>query len=130
MDNSNDQLHQEVQDALKVLSQKLYNLLHCGNYRLDYVNRDFKTNEVTSASLRFEDAVFLLRMDGKFKFLEKEGSEVTVLLPDNPIDQKILDAWDMQSIDNDIAYHKKTLKALEEQRSRLQETYEEVNNTR
>lgn len=123
MDKTNEQLHKEVQDALKVLSEKLYNLLHYGSYSLDYVNRDFETNAVNSASLRFEDAVFLLRMDGKFKFLEKEGSEVTVILPDNPIDQKLLDAWDSQTIDKDIAYHIKQLKSLRQQKVKLKEKY-------
>ena len=123
MDKTNEQLHKEVQDALKVLSEKLYNLLHYGSYSLDYVNRDFETNAVNSASLRFEDAVFSLRMDGKFKFLEKEGSEVTVILPDNPIDQKLLDAWDSQTIDKDIAYHIKQLKSLRQQKVKLKEKY-------
>ena len=130
MDKTNEQLHKEVQDALKVLSEKLYNLLHYGSYSLDYVNRDFETNVVNSASLRFEDAVFLLKMDGKFKFLEKEGSEVTVILPDNPIDQKLLDAWDSQTIDKDIAYHIKQLESLRQQKAKLKERYEQGKNNR
>ena len=130
MDKTNEQLHKEVQDALKVLSEKLYNLLHYGSYSLDYVNRDFETNVVNSASLRFEDAVFLLKMDGKFKFLEKEGSEVTVILPDNPIDQKLLDAWDSQTIDKDIAFHIKQLESLRQQKAKLKERYEQGKNNR
>lgn len=123
MEKTNEQLHQEFQDALKTLCEKLYNLLHYGSYSLEYVNRDFKTNVVTSAHLRMDDALFVLKLSDKLKFLQKEGSEVTLLLPDNPIDQKLLDAWDIQSIDNDIAYHIKTLEALQKQKSNLQEKY-------
>jgi hypothetical protein len=130
MEKTNEQLHQEFQDALKNLSEKIYNLLYHGSYQLEYVNRDYTTQKVTSATMRAKDFLLFMRLDERNKYLEAKGTEVTVTLPNNPLDQKLLDAWDSQSIDDEIAYHKKTLKVLEEQKSRLQETYEEANNTR
>ena len=123
MEKTNEQLHQEFQDALKNLSEKIYNLLYHGSYQLEYVNRDYTTQKVTSATMRAKNFLLFMRLDERNKYLEAKGTEVTVTLPDNPLDQKILDAWDMQSIDNDIAYHIKTLEALQKQKSNLQEKY-------
>ena len=123
MEKTNEQLHQEFHDALKNLSEKIYNLLHYGSYQLEYVNRDFETQAVTSATMRAKDFLLFMRLDKRNKYLEAKGTEVTVTLPDNPLDQKILDAWDTQSIDNEIAYHIKKLEALQKQKSNLQEKY-------
>ena len=123
MKKTNEQLHQEFQDALKNLSEKIYNLLHHGSYQLEYVNRDYTTQKVTSATMRAKDFLLFMRLDERNKYLEAKGTEVTVTLPDNPLDQKLLDAWDIQSIDNEIAYHIKTLEALQKQKSNLQEKY-------
>ena len=123
MEKTNKQLHQEFQDALKNLSEKIYNLLHHGSYQLEYVNRDYTTQKVTSATMRAKDFLLFMRFDEHNKYLEAKGTEVTVTLPDNPLDQNLLDAWDIQSIDNDIAYHIKTLEALQKQKSNLQEKY-------
>ena len=123
MEKTNEQLHQEFQDALKNLSEKIYNLLYHGSYQLEYVNRDYTTQKVTSATMRAKDFLLFMRLDECNKYLEAKGTEVTVTLPNNPLDQKLLDAWDMQSIDNDIAYHIKTLEALQKQKSNLQEKY-------
>lgn len=123
MEKTNEQLHQEFRDALKNLSEKIYNLLHHGSYQLEYVNRDYTTQKVTSATMRAKDFLLFMRLDERNKYLEAKGAEITVTLPDNPLDQKLLDAWDMQSIDNDIAYHIKTLEALQKQKSNLQEKY-------
>ena len=123
MEKTNEQLHQEFQDALKNLSEKIYNLLYHGSYQLEYVNRDYTTQKVTSATMRAKDFLLFMRLDERNKYLEAKGTEVTVTLPDNPLDQKLLDAWDIQSIDNEIAYHIKTLEALQKQKSNLQEKY-------
>ena len=123
MEKTNEQLHQEFQDALKNLSEKIYNLLHHGSYQLEYVNRDYTTQKVTSATMRAKDFLLFMRLDERNKYLEAKGTEVTVTLPDNSLDQKLLDAWDIQSIDNEIAYHIKTLEALQKQKSNLQEKY-------
>ena len=123
MEKTNEQLHQEFQDALKNLSEKIYNLLYHGSYQLEYVNRDYTTQKVTSATMRAKDFLLFMRLDERNKYLEAKGTEVTVTIPNNPLDQKLLDAWDMQSIDNDIAYHIKTLEALQKQKSNLQEKY-------
>ena len=123
MEKTNEQLHQEFQDALKNLSEKIYNLLHHGSYQLEYVNRDYTTQKVTSATMRAKDFLLFMRLDERNKYLEAKGTEVTVTLPDNPLDQKLLDAWDTQSIDNEIAYHIKKLEALQKQKTNLQEKY-------
>lgn len=123
MEKINKQLYQEFQDALKNLSEKSYNLLHHGSYQLEYVNRDYTTQKVTSATMRAKDFLLFMRLDERNKYLEAKGTEVTVTLPDNPLDQNLLDAWDIQSIDNEIAYHIKTLEALQKQKSNLQEKY-------
>ena len=100
MEKTNKQLHQEFQDALKDLSEKIYNLLHHGSYQLEYVNRDYTTQKVTSATMRAKDFLLFMRLDERNKYLEAKGTEVTVTLPNNPLDQKLLDAWGAQSIDN------------------------------
>ena len=123
MEKTNEQLHQEFQDALKNLSEKIYNLLYHGSYQLEYVNRDYTTQKVTSATMRAKDFLLFMRLDERNKYLEAKGTEVTVTLPDNPLDQKLLDAWDIQSIDNEIAYHIKKLEALQKQKTNLQEKY-------
>ena len=123
MEKTNEQLHQEFQDALNNLSEKIYNLLYHGSYQLEYVNRDYTTQKVTSATMRAKDFLLFMRLDERNKYLEAKGTEVTVTLPNNPLDQRLLDAWDVQSIDNDIAYHIKTLEALQKQKSNLQEKY-------
>lgn len=130
MEKSNELLHQELKDALDNLSEKIYNLIHYGSYKLESINRNYRTQAVDSAIMRAYDFMLYMRLSDEYKRLESRGTEVTITLPNNPIDQKVIDAWDLQSIDDEVAYHKKTLKALEEQRSRLQETYEEVSNTR
>lgn len=130
MEKSNELLYQELRDALDNLSEKIYNLVHYGSYKLESINRNYRTQAVDSAIMRAYDFMLYMRLSDEYKYLESKGTEVTITLPNNPIDQKVIDAWDSQSIDDEIAYHKKTLKVLEEQRSRLQETYEEVNNTR
>lgn len=123
MEKTNEQLHREFQDALNNLSEKIYNLLYYGSYQLEYVNRDYTTQEVTSATMRANDFLLFMRLGEGNKYLEGKGTEVTVTLPKNPIDQKILDAWDTQSIDNEIAYHIKKLEALQKQKTNLQEKY-------
>ena len=123
MEKTNEQLHQEFQDALKNLSEKIYNLLYHGSYQLEYVNRDYTTQKVTSATMRAKDFLLFMRLDERNKYLEAKGTEVTVTLPNNPLDQKLLDAWDTQSIDNEIAYHIKKLEALQKQKTNLQEKY-------
>lgn len=130
MEKSNELLYQELRDALDNLSEKIYNLVHYGSYKLESINRNYRTQAVDSAIMRAYDFMLYMRLSDEYKYLESKGTEVTITLPNNPIDQKVIDAWDSQSIDDEIAYHKKTLKALEEQRSRLQEAYEEVSNTR
>ena len=130
MEKGNELLHQELKDALDNLSEKIYNLIHYGSYKLESINRNYRTQAVDSAIMRAHDFMLYMRLSDEYKYLESKGTEVTITLPNNPIDQKVIDAWDSQSIDDEIAYHKKTLKALEEQRSKLQETYEEVSNTR
>ena len=123
MEKTNEQLHQEFQDALKNLSEKIYNLLYHGSYQLEYVNRDYTTQKVTSATMRAKDFLLFMKLDERNKYLEVKGTEVTVTLPNNPLDQKLLDAWDIQSIDNEIAYHIKKLEALQKQKTNLQEKY-------
>ena len=130
MEKSNELLYQELKDALDNLSEKIYNLVHYGSYKLESINRNYRTQAVDSAIMRAYDFMLYMRLSDEYKYLESKGTEVTITLPNNPIDQKVIDAWDSQSIDDEIAYHKKTLKALEEQRNRLQGTYEEANNTR
>lgn len=129
MNKSNEELHKEFQDALELLSNKLYNLLRYGQYNLEYVNRDIETGEVISASMRLDNALFHLKMGNSFKFLEKDGSEVTLLLPNNPVNQEILDAWDRQTVDKDIEYYEKKLADLVKQKEKLSKKYEETSST-
>ena len=116
--DSNEQLHKELEQALTALSQALYNLIHNGSYPLEYIDRDWKTGAVRWANMN----VGKHRLTLKATELDKQnpdGTEVTVRLPDNPISEEVLESWDRQSIQRDIDYHQRELDKLQKRKAEL-----------
>lgn len=114
---TNEQLHEEFEQALQNLNEKLYALLHWGSYELHYVNRDFNTKKVTWADMRIGDHRLILR--GNSDIPGMDGSEVTFKFPNNPVNEELLNSWDKQSIQKDIDYHMECLKKLVERQQVL-----------
>lgn len=108
INKTNNQLHKEFEAALRKLEEKTYNLLHYGSYQLNNIGRDWKTNKVDTAMMDIGEHKVFLAED------EHGGTSVTIHFEDNPINQKMLEAWDYQTIDRDIKYHREKLAALEE----------------
>ena len=115
---TNEQLHQELEDALKNLSEKLYNLLHYGSYQFDYLDRGFKSDKLSSGVMRVGNHKLLLKST-EYKYGEEGGTEVIVSLPGNPVNEEMLKAWDRQVIDRDIEYYQKKLDGLLEWKKEL-----------
>ena len=115
---TNEQLHQELEDALKNLSEKLYNLLHYGSYQFEYLNRGFKSDKLSSGVMRVGNHKLLLKST-EYKYGEEDGTEVVVSLPGNPVNEEMLNAWDRQGIDRDIEYYQKKLDGLLEWKKEL-----------
>lgn len=112
MNKTNEQLHEEMEQALKVFTEKLYNLLHFGSYELVHISRDFRDHKVDFAQMKIgEHRVFLKVND--------EGSEVHINFTENPVNKELLEAYDRQTIDNDIDYHKRQIEALETRKKDL-----------
>ena len=115
---TNEQLHEELEHALNNLSEKLANLLHYGSYSFSYLNRDWDDKKLSSACIEVgENKLFLQATDEKYG--RKEGTEVRVLLPGNPVNESMLEAWDKQIIDHDIEYHQRQLNALMKRKEAL-----------
>lgn len=115
---TNEQLHQELDDALKNLSEKLYNLLHYGSYQFEYLDRGFKSNKLSSGVMRVGNHKLILKSTEN-KYGEEDGTEVVVSLPGNPVNEEMLKAWDRQVIDHDIEYYQKKLDGLLEWKKEL-----------
>lgn len=115
---TNEQLHQELDDALKNLSEKLYNLLHYGSYQFDYLDRGFKSDKLSSGVMRVGNHKLILKSTEN-KYGEEDGTEVVVSLPGNPVNEEMLKAWDRQVIDHDIEYYQKKLDGLLEWKKEL-----------
>ncbi len=104
---TNEQLYEELEQALHNLSEKLSDLLNNGTYKFEDISRDFKTNRVDFAIMNVGKHRLVLKIDDNH-----DGTTVEVALPENPVNQTMLDAWDRQTIDSDIAYHQRKLDAL------------------
>lgn len=118
INKTNEQLHEELEQALNNLSEKLANLLHYGSYSFSYLNRDWDDKKLSSACIEVgENKLFLQATDAKYG--RKEGTEVRVLLPGNPVNESMLEAWDKQIIDHDIEYHQRQLNALMKRKEAL-----------
>ena len=111
INKTNEQLQDEFEQALQTLSEKLYNLLHYGNYKLDRVSRDFSTNRVSFASMTVGKHHLILE-DSKKESLIGEGSQVTLSLPDNPVNEQVLEIWERATIQNDIDFYNGKLEKL------------------
>ena len=108
---TNEQMHEELEQALNLVSEKLNQLIRNGSYRLERITRNFTTNRVDWAFLWVGKHRLMLQADSKWD-QNKGGTELNLTLPENPITQDVLDAWDRQTIDNDIAYHQRELEKL------------------
>lgn len=108
---TNEQMHEELEQALNLVSEKLNQLMRNGSYTLERISRDFTTNRVDGALMWVGKHRIMLQANSKWEQNEG-GTELNLTLPENPITQDILDAWDRQTIDKDIAYHQRELEKL------------------
>lgn len=115
---TNEQLHAEFEQALQTLSEKLGNLLHYGSYELSYINRSLTNDAVTWVTMKVGEHTLTLQPTSQY-FPDREGTEVRLLLPDNPVTQEMLDSWDRQTLQRDIDYHKKELEKLNKRKEFL-----------
>ena len=108
---TNEQMHEELEQALNTVSEKLNQLIRNGSYKLDRITRNYTTHRVEWAFLWVGKHRLMLQADSKWD--QNRGStELNLTLPENPITQDVLDAWDRQTIDRDIAYHQRELEKL------------------
>lgn len=108
---TNEQMHEELEQALNTVSEKLNQLIRNGSYTLDSISRDFDTNRVSWAFMWVGKHRLKLKADSQWD-RNRGGTELNLTLPENPITQDVLDAWDRQTIDEDIAYHQRELEKL------------------
>ena len=108
---TNDQMYEELEQALNLVSEKLNQLIRNGSYTLERISRDPTTNRVDWAFMWVGKHRMTLKANSKWKQNEG-GTELNLTLPENPITQDILDAWDRHTIDKDIAYHQRELEKL------------------
>lgn len=116
MQNLNKVLHQEFEDALQTLTDKLDRLLHYGTYTFERMSRDFETNRISFAVMKVGDHRLVLQSS---KSTLRDGTTVEITLPGNPVNQDMLNAWDRQTIQSDIDYHQKELDKLNKLKEEL-----------
>lgn len=107
---TNEQMHEELEQALNLVSEKLNQLIRNGSYTLERINRDYKTHRFDWAFLSVGKHRLMVQAGSKSD--PNKGTELNLTLPENPITQDIIDAWDCQTIDKDIAYHQRELEGL------------------
>ena len=117
INKTNEQLHEEFEQALQTLQEKLYNLLHYGNYDIDDISRNLTTNRLQSMGMIVGKHRLVLR--NKEMFGRGPGSTVEITFEENPVNQSLIDAWDRQIIDRDIAYHQRELEQLQRVKEEL-----------
>lgn len=117
-EKTNEQMRAELEEALDLVSEKLRQLIYHGSYKLDRFSRDYQTNRLEWAFMGIGTHQIRLEAGNKWRNV-KEGTSITVALPDNPITQEVLDMWDRQLIDGDIDYHKKKLESLMKRKEEL-----------
>ena len=121
---TNEEMHAEFEDALNLVSEKAEQLLKHGNFRLERVLRDYKSNELESAVIFIGKHRIRLQANSSWPN-NKNGTEITVALPKNPISQKEMDAYDIQIIGSDIGYHRGMVNELVKRKEELLKRYRE-----
>ncbi len=121
---TNEEMHAEFEDALNLVSEKAEQLLKHGNFRLERVLRDYKSNELESAVIFIGKHRIRLQANSSWPN-NKNGTEITVALPKNPISQKEMDAYDIQIIGSDIGYHREMVEKLVKKKEELLKRYRE-----
>lgn len=108
---TSEQMYEELEQALNLVSEKLNQLIRNGSYKLDSISRDYTTGRVDWAFMWVGKHRLMLQADSKWD-QNRGGTELNLTLPENPITQDVLDTWDRQVIDKDIAYHQRELEKL------------------
>lgn len=108
---TNEQMLAELEQALSVVTEKIDQLIRNGSYKLESMSRDYKTNRLDWAFLWVGKHRLMLKADSKWPQNHGE-TELNLTLPENPITPDIVEAWDRQVIDKEIAYHRATLEGL------------------
>ena len=113
---TSNQMRQETIDALEVFIKNLKEYVRKGTYELNYVHRNYRTEEVESIELELnEHRITISKKDVGVVFHVK--ADINDVL--NP---RLLDAYDRLTIDNDISYYEEMLKKLKAQKKNLANT--------
>lgn len=107
---TSDQMLQETLDALELFKKNLKEFLHKGNYKINYINRHYSTQEVESIDLD---------LNGTRLYIAKDEAEVDMRLfakIDDLINPQLIKAYNKLTIDRDIKIYEAKLKKLKEQK--------------
>lgn len=114
---TNEQLHEELEQALANLSEKLRNLINNGSYKLVNMSRDWTTQALSWATM--EVGPHRIHLQASSPYGDNKGTEISLSLPDNPVTQEVMESWDRQTILHDIEYHQSNLEKLQARKKEL-----------
>ena len=101
----------KLEHALMQFSNALADVIHNNtSYTLTYLDRSYSTAKINSATMEIGSVRVLFRENEWDVIMPSEG---------NPVNQKLMEEWDRQTIDSDIEYHKKRIDRLEQIKQEL-----------
>ena len=104
------ELFDNVQASLKQFCEDIKKFIHYGTYKLDTLYRGLD-GKVSTAHIKFGNIRIVLRANEWSVNMPVEG---------NPVNPDLLDSWERQTIDEEIAYHKEQLDALIKRKKELE----------
>jgi len=111
---SNDQMIKELEDAMEVVSEKLETLLYNGSYTITDIYRSSYSQELEFAHLKVgKHEIKLMAGNGR------EGTELQLMLPKNPVNPKLIERFDMIDIDHKLDTYKRLIEGLEKRKQEL-----------
>ena len=106
-----------MEEALANFKEKLVDLLYNGNYSLNRINRDRNDHHVTWAEITVgRHRIVINEPPGA----GKQGTfDLHFKMEECPISKDLLLMYNRVSVDNEISYHQRRLKELEEHKASL-----------
>lgn len=109
---TNDQMHQETKESLELFIKNLKELLHKGDYVINYVHRNYDTKDIESIDMEIA---------GHRLFIEKNNLELNFRFFakfEDILNKELLETYNKLTIDRDIQYHEEILKKLKKQKAK------------
>lgn len=107
INKTNEQLHQELEQALETVGEKVYNLLHYGRYTIESSSRNYQDGSLVTARIAVGSHHLYIN---NYKY--ENATELQIKLKENPVTKELLDHWDDQMIDNDLMYARERYEQL------------------